>query len=298
MIADSTVQGVLVVDKPAGITSHDVVNRVRRLTRMRRVGHTGTLDPMATGVLVLLLGPATRLSRFILGENKRYHGVIRLGITTSTYDAEGEVTATRPVDLDLTTIYEALTGFMGEVLQVPPMHAAIRHQGKRLYQLAREGVIIEREPRAVTIHALKVLAWEMPDLTLDILCSSGTYIRSLAHDLGQVLGCGGHLTALRRIAVGHFDIQDSHTLNELEEMAGNDSFTTALLPAHAALGDMPIVRLTAEQEQAVRYGQAIDVKTPPDTESIQARDGADRLVAVLIPADGAYRPTIVLPPRP
>jgi tRNA pseudouridine55 synthase len=292
-------QGILVVDKPAGMTSHDVVNRVRRLAKMRRVGHTGTLDPMATGVLVLLLGSATRLSRFILTEDKQYRATLRLGITTTTYDADGEVTATAPVDVDRATIESALERFRGDILQVPPMYAAIRHQGKRLYEIAREGKEVEREARPLTIYRLDLLDWTPPDLTLEVTCSSGTYIRSLAHDLGQVVGTGAHLTALRRMTSGPFVLDQSYSLDTLEQLAGQGRFDTALLPPYAALEGMPVLRLTPAQVQAVRHGQALTPEPPYTAEYLQARDGVDELVAVLVRLDDTvYRPTIVLSPEP
>jgi tRNA pseudouridine55 synthase len=292
-------QGILVVDKPAGMTSHDVVNRVRRLAKMRRVGHTGTLDPMATGVLVLLLGSATRLSRFILTEDKQYRATLRLGVTTTTYDAEGEVTATAAVDVDRATIESALERFRGDILQVPPMYAAIRHQGKRLYEIAREGKEVAREARPLTIYRLDLLDWNPPDLTLDVTCSSGTYIRSLAHDLGQVVGTGAHLTALRRTTSGPFSLDQSYSLNTLEQLAGQGRFDTALLPSYAALEGMPVLRLTPEQLQAVRHGQTLTPEPPYTAEYLQARDGVDELVAILVRLDDTvYRPTIVLSPEP
>lgn len=295
--------GVLVVDKPAGMTSHDVVDTVRRLAHTRRVGHTGTLDPMATGVLVLLLGPATRLSRFAMEGKKRYRGVVRLGTTTTTYDAEGEVAETQPVDVSLEQIETALAQFRGDILQVPPMYAAVRVAGRRLYKLAREGKVVEREPRAVTIYELTILDWHLPDLTLDVVCSSGTYIRSLAHDLGQALGCGAHLAQLRRTRSGPFTLAQSRSLDELERFGQDSRFEKLLLPPHTALGEMPAVVLTPEQERAIRYGQTIALPGMSGTslesaDFVQARDPQGRLVAVLVPREpGHYRPTLVLPPE-
>jgi tRNA pseudouridine55 synthase len=292
-------QGVLVIDKPEGITSHDVVNQVRRLARMRRVGHTGTLDPMATGVLVLLLGSATRLARFILVEDKQYRAVLRLGVATTTYDAEGEVTATQPVGTDRAAIESALERFRGDILQIPPMYAAIRHQGKRLYELAREGQEVEREARPVTIYQLELREWNPPDLILDVTCSSGTYIRSLAHDLGQLLETGAHLTALRRMSSGPFSLDQSYSLDTLEKLSGEGRFETTVLPSHAALAGMPVLRLTPGQEQAVRNGQAFTPEQPCTAELAQGRDGANELIAVLMRLeDNLYRPTIVLASSP
>ncbi len=288
--------GVLIVDKPVGVTSHDVVDQVRRLAGMRRVGHAGTLDPMATGVLVLLLGPATRLSRFATAHTKRYLGVVRLGETTTTYDAEGETVDRLPVKVDQPEIEVALSHFRGSIEQVPPMYSAIRIRGRRLYDLAREGGEIEREARPVDIYALEIVAWQPPELTLDICCSSGTYVRSLAHDLGQSLGCGAHLRALRRMESGPFALAHSHTLDELQNLKDDGDFESALLPPQAALGSMPAANLTPAQVQAVRYGQPICLTLAGEAELVQAHDQNGRLVCVLcrLP-DSQYRPTIVFP---
>jgi tRNA pseudouridine55 synthase len=297
------VNGLLIVDKPAGITSHDVVNRVRRLSKMRRVGHAGTLDPMATGVLVLLLGAATRLSRFAMAGHKRYLGVVRLGETTNTYDAAGEITERRPVTADLPTIERALERFRGPILQTPPMFAAIKVQGAKLYELARRGEEVEREPRPVTIDTIDIVAWQPPDLTLDVRCSPGTYIRSLAHDLGEALGCGAHLHSLRRTASGTATLEQCHRLDALETPG---DLAAALLPPQAALGAMPVVLLSPTQEQTVRYGQALDL---PFTETpdglLQAHDPQGRLIGVLKQQQGepphaqdvVCRPILVLPPE-
>ncbi len=306
--------GLLIVDKPAGLTSHDVVNRVRRLARLRRVGHAGTLDPMATGVLVLLLGPATRLSRFAMAGHKHYRGVLRLGETTDTYDAEGRITARRPVHVDLPEIEQALVHFRGDLLQIPPMVAAIKVQGSKLYELARRGEEVEREPRPVTIDSIEILDWQSPDLTLDVHCSPGTYIRSLAYDLGEALGCGAHLRCLRRVASGAFTLDDSRPLDALEEP---DSLRAALLPPQAALGTMPVVLLSPEQERAVRYGQTLNL-SPSEAERdphlthdslvqahdclVQAHDLHGHLIGVLQrqtddDQSTLYRPIIVLPPE-
>ena len=288
--------GVLVVDKPQGLTSHDVVNVVRRLIRTRRVGHAGTLDPMATGVHVLLVGAATRLSRFAMDADKRYRGVVRMGETTTTYDAEGETVAGAPVDVDRATIEAVLPSFTGEILQTPPMYAAIKVEGRKLYELAREGKEVRREPRSVTIHSLQILAWDPPDLTLDVVCSSGTYIRSLAHDIGATLGCGAHLHALTRLRSGPFTVDSAYSLRELETLQLAGALPRALLPPQAALASMPAVVLSGEQVQAVRYGQTIDVALEGQPEPVQARDTDGELVAVLIGVgESGYRPIMVLP---
>lgn len=290
------ISGVLVVDKPSGMTSHDVVNVVRRLARTRRVGHAGTLDPMATGVLVVLVGPATRLSRFAMRGDKRYHSVVRMGETTNTYDADGEITERRTVTVDRVAIEDALTALVGPIEQIPPMYAAIKVKGRKLYELARQGKEIQREPRAVTIHSIDILDWQPPDLTLDVACSSGTYIRSLAHDLGQQLGCGGHIRELRRLVSGPFAIAQARPLAELEELYAAGDLAEALLPPQTTLSGMPAAIMTPEQERALRYGQQIDLQASKAAESIQAHDQQGNLIAVLTRAsDTQYRPTLVLP---
>jgi len=291
------ISGVLVVDKPSGMTSHDVVNVVRRLARTRRVGHAGTLDPMATGVLVVLVGPATRLSRFAMLGSKRYYSVVRMGEITNTYDADGDITEHRTVTVDRAAIEDALTTLVGPIEQIPPMYAAIKVKGRKLYELARQGKEIQREPRAVTIHAIDILDWQPPDLTLDVACSSGTYIRSLAHDLGQQLGCGGHIRELRRLVSGPFTIAQARPLAELEELYAEGDLAEALLPPQTALSVMPTAIMTPEQERALRYGQRIDLQASDAAESIQAHDRQGNLIAVLTNvSDAQYRPTLVLPP--
>jgi len=289
--------GVLVVDKPSGMTSHDVVDIVRRLARTRRVGHTGTLDPLATGVLVLLVGPATRLSRFVTESTKVYRGVVRFGETTTTYDADGEIVERWPVDLDLATVRALLPHFHGEILQIPPAYAAVKVRGKRAYALARQGHEVALEPRPVTIHTIEVLKWNSPDLTIEVVCSPGTYIRSLAHDLGQKAGSGAHLLGLRRTATGHFTLEDARTIEGLEELRAEGRFAEALLPPHAALCDMPMVALTPAEEQVVRYGQVVALEPPGNPDRLQAHNQAGQLVAVLRRLeDGSYRPILVLTP--
>jgi len=291
--------GLLVVNKPAGMTSHDVVNCVRRIAQTRRVGHTGTLDPMATGVLVLVLGPATRLARFVSGCDKAYRAEVCLGSTTTTYDAEGVITSQAPVDVSTVALDAALAQFRGSVQQVPPMYSAIKIQGKKLYELARQGQEVARQPRAVTIHQLMLRAWDSPTLTLDIVCSPGTYIRSLAHDLGQVLGCGAHLTALTRTAVGAFTLAQSHTLLALAQPG---ALKMALQPPHTALNTMPAITLTPDQEKAARHGQTQALEIVAQPPWVQARDADGQLVAILIPVErafsekgSAWRPKLVFP---
>ncbi|MGC9393306.1 MAG: tRNA pseudouridine(55) synthase TruB [Anaerolineae bacterium] len=286
--------GFLIVDKPAGMTSHDVVNAVRRMAGTRRVGHTGTLDPLATGVLVLALGAATRLVQFIAGSDKTYRATLRLGQTTTTYDADGEVVERRPVMVSQAEIKAALARFHGDSAQIPPMYSAVKVKGQKLYKLARQGKEIERAPRPITIHRLDVVEWALPDLTIEVACSAGTYVRSLAHDVGQMLGCGAHLIALTRTAAGEFRLADAYTLEALRALAQAGRLAEALLPLKTALTALPVVKLTPEQVQAVRFGQTITLDNPPAAELVQARAAAGQLVAVMLPVEpGMWRPKLV-----
>jgi tRNA pseudouridine55 synthase len=251
--------GFLNIDKPAGLTSHDVVARVRRLARQKRVGHAGTLDPAATGVLVVALGNATRLIEYIQDATaKRYTAVIHLGVTTTTDDVEGEIVATRSVPaLDPATLAAALDQFRGPIMQVPPMYAALHHEGKRLHELARAGVVIDRAARPATIERLDMLDWTPPLLTIDVMCSKGTYIRALARDIGAAIGCGAHLHALRRTAVGSFVVEEATPLIELEREPS--MIMSILKPPVLAVADWPIVELSAELARDIQNGQAIEL---------------------------------------
>ncbi len=211
-------EGILLVDKPSGPTSHDVVDRLRRVLRMKRIGHAGTLDPMATGLLVLLIGRATKISQFMMSMDKEYTGAVRLGVVTETQDAEGAVLEERPLPEGLTeaAVRECMAGFLGDQYQTPPMFSAKKVEGQKLYKLARKGKTIEREPRVIHVGRFELTAFEPPVLRFDVASSKGTYIRTLAHDLGERLGCGGHLCELRRTAVGRFGVDKALPLEEIE----------------------------------------------------------------------------------
>jgi len=248
--------GLVVVDKPGGLTSHDVVGRVRRLAGTRKVGHAGTLDPMATGVLVVGVGRATRLLGHLVLTEKSYDATVRLGVTTTTDDAEGEVVRTSPVQLDEAAVREVLAGFRGEIDQVPSAVSAVKVGGKRAYQRVREGEAVELAPRRVTIHDLTVHSVRGDRVDLSVRCSSGTYVRAIARDAGELLGVGGHLTALRRTAVGPFDLARARTLEDLES-------TFAVVPlAEAARSAFPCVDLDDGQAADVRYGRRLAVRLP------------------------------------
>jgi tRNA pseudouridine55 synthase len=283
------IHGFLNIDKSTGLTSHDVVARVRRLARQKRVGHAGTLDPAATGVLVVALGAATRLIEYVQdATTKRYRAVVQLGVTTTTDDAEGEVIGTAPVPpLDSAAIEEVLACFRGPIMQVPPMYSALHHEGRRLHELAREGIVVERTARPVTIEQLEVLAWEPPLITLDIICSKGTYIRALARDLGMVLGCGAHLLALRRTAVGTFLVDDATPLAALE--ADPSSFMSILLAPECAVADWPSIELEAAEARQIRNGQTI-ARAELAVPRARAHGPDGQLLALLVREGELWRP--------
>jgi tRNA pseudouridine55 synthase len=212
-------EGVLLVDKPAGITSHDVVYRLRRKLQMKRIGHAGTLDPMATGLLIMLIGKATRISQYLISVDKAYEGEITLGVSTNSQDADGEVMETRPVPpLTEEALRTAMQGFLGDQYQTPPMFSAVKIGGVPLYKLARQGEEIPREPRFIRVAAFDLLSFASPKLTFHLACTKGTYVRTLANDLGQRLGCGAHLSALRRTGSGKFAIAQCTPLDEIEKL--------------------------------------------------------------------------------
>lgn len=253
----NTISGVLVVDKPVGLTSHDVVQIIRRGTGIRRAGHTGTLDPRASGVLVVLLGPAVRLSEYVSASDKRYQAVVQLGTATDTYDAEGRILSTRPVNIEETVFEETLQHFVGEIEQVPPPYSAVKIQGRKAYEMAREGEEVDLQPRQINVYSLELLEWAPPEAVIDVYCSSGTYIRSLANDLGKVLGCGAHLVGLRRTKSGRFTLRDAVPLRKLRESFEDGSWYKYVIPAAEALSDWPVVDLTPDQVDAVRHGHRV-----------------------------------------
>lgn len=286
-MAETQKTGILNIDKPAGITSHDVVNRVRRITGIRRVGHAGTLDPLATGVLVLAAGRATRLLEYIVGRPKTYWAQVRLGQTTTTYDAEGEVVADRPVTATETEIRAALDPFRGDIEQVPPMYSAIKRAGKPLYELARQGVEVERPPRPVTIYTLKLLNWASPFVELRVTCSAGTYLRSLAHDLGAALGCGAYLAGLRRTAVGDFTEAKAVPLDELTV----ENWLDYLLPPDSAVAHMPRLDVDADTAGRLSNGRPIPrVPAHSPADLVRVYDPAGSFLGILAAQDHQWRP--------
>ena len=258
----NVVSGVLVVDKPTGMTSHDVVQVVRRGTGIRRAGHTGTLDPRASGVLVILLGPAVRLSEFVSASDKRYQATIRVGSSTDTYDSEGTITdQTSDIDVSEEQFNEILQQFTGEIEQVPPPYSAVKVKGRKAYEMARRGEEVELKPRIINVYSLEVLEWDPPESVIDVYCSSGTYVRSLANDIGKALGTGAYLVGLRRTKSGRFTLRDAVPLRILREAFEVGEWYNYLIPAAEALADWPMVELDADQMEFVRHGHRIPAES-------------------------------------
>jgi tRNA pseudouridine55 synthase len=265
------VDGVLLLDKPVGLSSNDALIKAKRVVNAKKAGHTGTLDPFATGLLPLCFGEATKFSQDLLEADKTYDAVVHLGITTTTGDTEGEAVETRPVDVagDITEarIEAALARFRGPIMQVPPMYSALKRDGKALYEYAREGITLERDARPVTIHKLEMLAYDAPMLTIRVTCSKGTYVRVLGEDIGAALGCGAHLNALRRIGVGNLTVDGMVTLEQLQ---AHDNPLSLLAPVDALLSSFPGIDLTEELAARFLNGQRLalsrEAVTLPETQ--------------------------------
>ena len=258
----NVVSGVLVVDKPIGMTSHDVVQVIRKGTGIRRAGHTGTLDPRASGVLVILIGPAVRLSEYVSASDKRYQATIRLGSSTDTYDSEGEITDSfDEIDITEEQFDEVLQDFIGEMEQVPPPYSAVKVKGRKAYEMARKGEDVDLEPRIINVYSLEVLEWAPPEAVIDVYCSSGTYVRSLANDLGKKLGTGAHLVGLRRTKSGRFTLRDAVPLRRLQEAFDAGDWYRHLIPAAEALSDWPLVELDGDQMELVRHGHRVPAES-------------------------------------
>jgi tRNA pseudouridine55 synthase len=280
--------GFLNIHKTQGMTSHDVVAKVRRGLKIRKVGHAGTLDPMATGVLVVCLGPATRLSEYIMQSTKRYRARVHLGVTTDTYDAEGEIQIARDAaHITRQDVELSLVNFHGDIQQIPPMYSAIKQGGRKLYDLARAGDVVEREPRAVRIDALEIMDWSPPEFTVDVTCSAGTYIRSLAYDVGELLGVGAHLSGLTRLASGRFKIEDAVTLDELLTA---ENWIQFIISPEVTLADWPAVHLTSDDADHILHGRAIERSDFQIGELAFAYAPDGQLIAIVQPDNGLLRP--------
>lgn len=287
------VNGILLLDKPAGGTSNKVLQRVKYLYQARKAGHTGSLDPLATGLLPLCFGEATKVSGFLLDADKRYRVTCLLGLTTDTADAEGEVVEERPVpDLDAVDWSELLSGMVGEQDQVPPMYSAVKHQGERLYRLARRGEEVERKARRITIHSLDLVTRDGPSVTLDVHCSKGTYVRTLVEALGEALGTGAHVTALRRTALGPFDGYPMVTMDAVDAAAeqGGDALDSLLLAPEEGLQSWPAVTLDADSAYFLRQGQAVFVPRAPGSGWVRIFGPAHFLGMGVVLDDGRIAP--------
>lgn len=284
----NAISGVLVVDKPVGMTSHDVVEAIRRGTGIRRAGHTGTLDPRASGVLVILIGPAVRLSEYVSASDKRYQAIIRLGSTTDTFDADGKfVQASQPVNVTEEQFEKILKNFEGEIEQVPPPYSAVKVGGRRAYDMARQGEEVQLEPRKIQVHHLEVLEWAPPEVVVDVHCSSGTYVRSLANDIGTQLGTGAYLVGLRRTKSGRFSLRDATPLRKLQEAFQAGNWYQYLIPAAEALAEWPAVELNPDEVEEVRHGHRVKMAPDaPKSEMVRGVSAAGELIALMIPAAG------------
>lgn len=278
----NAISGVLVVDKPVGMTSHDVVQAIRNGTGLRRAGHTGTLDPRASGVLVILVGPAVRLSEFVSASDKRYQAIIRLGSTTDTFDADGKFThSDQPINVTEEQFEAVLKTFIGEIEQTPPPYSAVKVQGRKAYEMARQGEEVELEPRKITVHHLEVLEWAPPEIVIDVHCSSGTYVRSLANDLGQQLGCGAYLVGLRRTKSGRFSLRDATPLRKLQEAFTAGNWYQYLIPAAEALGEWPSVELSPDEVEDVRHGHRVKAAEDAKPGMVRGVSTQGELVALM-----------------
>lgn len=275
--------GILLVDKPQGLTSHDVVDKLRKTIHMRRIGHTGTLDPRATGLLILCIGHATRLSQHLSGLDKTYEGAMRLGMVTASHDMDGEVIEEHPVPESISRedIQSACNAFVGEIKQVPPMVSAVKVGGRRLYKIAREGGEVERAPRTITVHAFDILDWQRPEAELCIHCSSGAYVRTLCHDVGRRLGCGATLARLKRMRIGNYTLAHAAPLEELSSV---EEVTARLVPMDEAL-DLPEVWVDKMREAIVRSGgafsaNALQTSCPVNHGWVQIKNSAGKLIGL------------------
>lgn len=280
-------EGFLNIDKPSGLTSHDVVNRVRRAAGLRRVGHAGTLDPLATGVLIVGLGRATRLLEYVVGQPKAYLATARLGQTTTTYDADGALLEIRPVTVGRADMEAALAPLRGAIAQTPPMYSAVKQAGQPLYALARQGIAVQRAPRQVMIYRLELGEQRGAEVMLWIDCSAGAYVRSLVHDWGQTLGCGAHVTALRRLRVGEFSAESALPLDQLTP----DNLARYRLPLDAAIRHLPALTVDAHAAHALRLGQPIPAsEEQPAGPLARAYSPAGDFIGVLTGQAGRWQP--------
>ena len=272
------VSGVVLLDKPTGVTSNAALQRVKFLYKARKAGHTGSLDPLASGLLPVCLGEATKISGFLLDADKSYRFVCRLGVTTTTGDAEGSVVENHPVvAFTEAQIENVLQSFIGKIQQIPPMYSALKHEGQRLYRLARRGIEVERKPRTVVIHSLDLLHFHDDLIECRVLCSKGTYVRSLAEDIGEALGCGAHIVELRRTGVAPYNEAQMVSIDLLEALAeqGFEALDSMLLPVDTAIDSWPAVRVGSDMAHYLRMGQAVFVPQGPSSGWVRLYDNGD-----------------------
>ena len=280
----NAISGILVVDKPVGLTSHDVVDHIRRGTGIRRAGHTGTLDPRASGVLVILVGPAVRLSEFVSAADKRYQAILRLGNATDTYDAEGKFTrqpSSTLADVTEEQFNEVLQRYIGEIEQTPPAYSAVKVHGRKAYEMARQGEEVELAPRKINVYHLEVLEWAPPEVVVDVHCSSVTYVRSLANDVGVVLGCGAYLVGLSRTKSGRFSLRDATPLRKLEESFTAGNWYQYLIPAAEALSEWSAVELNPDEVEEVKHGHRVKAAADTKPGLVRGVSMAGELIAIL-----------------
>lgn len=271
--------GIILVDKPCGWTSHDVVGKLRGILRERRIGHSGTLDPMATGLLVVFAGRATRAVEFAEADSKEYIAGLRLGVSTDTQDTTGNVLNTCETLPSKDELIAAANGFLGEISQIPPMYSAIKINGKKLYELARRGEIVERSPRKVTISKLELVGEDKCDYILDIHCSKGTYIRTLCSDIGDKLGCGGCMSSLRRVKAGVFSITQAHTMEQIQAAADSGGLDGIIIPVDTLFTDKPKLTVNEFEEKKLRNGNTIKTKSADGTYRVYSESGEFLLLA-------------------
>ncbi|WP_456415066.1 tRNA pseudouridine(55) synthase TruB [Thiolapillus sp.] len=293
------ITGILLLDKPLGVTSNAALQEVKHLFKAQKAGHTGSLDPLATGLLPLCFGNATKISAFLLDADKCYEVRVKLGETTSTADAEGEVIESRPAEhITREEVQDILGDFLGELAQLPPMFSAVKHKGQRLYQLARQGIEVEREARHITIYDLRLLDFTGPEFKLLVHCSKGTYVRTLAEDIGKALGVGAHVTALRRTLVGPFEAQDMvsmETLQQVFEEQGLHGLDQLLLPMDAGLNHWPAVHLGADSSFYIKQGQPVQVPKAPTEGYVRIYGVDEKFIGVgEIDDDGRVAPRRLL----
>ncbi|EGQ9191284.1 tRNA pseudouridine synthase B [Vibrio parahaemolyticus] len=280
------INGVILLDKPTGISSNDALQKVKRIYFAEKAGHTGALDPLATGMLPICLGEATKFSQFLLDSDKRYRVIAKLGERTNTSDSDGEVVETRPVDVTLEKLEACIEKFRGESDQVPSMFSALKYQGKPLYEYARKGIEVPRESRKITVYEIVLHRFEGDEVEMEVHCSKGTYIRTIVDDLGEMLGCGAHVTMLRRTAVAKYPYEKMVTLEQLnelleqahrEEIAPRELLDPLLMPMDTAVEDLPEVNLVPELADMVQHGQPVQVLGAPEQGSLRLTMGEERL---------------------